>query len=159
MSTLEHFGMNEKGLLPDFQDFVLILFATMQLYMLTFGTSDSLLKFLYQVAKTQILIDFLFHQKSLVSKCPVGMLQRSLDKMIHFTDTRSRNLTGFSWLKIFYHRLSCKLPHIHPKMLETGNLNHSVSLTLGPEISLASVDSNSLSCTPLKTCPHSSKNA
>ena len=35
--------------------FVQAPFATMQLYMLAFGTSDSLLKFLYQVARAQTL--------------------------------------------------------------------------------------------------------
>ena len=41
--------------------FVLAPFATMQLYMLASGTSDSLLKFLYQVARAQTLTHFLFH--------------------------------------------------------------------------------------------------
>ena len=46
MSILGDFGTNEKMPLPNFEDFVLAPFATMQLYMLAFGTSDSLLKFL-----------------------------------------------------------------------------------------------------------------
>ena len=46
MSTTGDFGTNEKRSLPNFQDFVLTPFVTMQFYMLAFGTSDSLLKFL-----------------------------------------------------------------------------------------------------------------
>ena len=57
--------------------FILTPFATMQLYMLAFGTSDSLLKFVHQVARVQTLMHScsIFDQRSLISKCPVGMLQ------------------------------------------------------------------------------------
>ena len=44
-----------------FRIFVLAPFTTMQLYMLAFGTSDRLLKFIYQVARAQTLTHFLFH--------------------------------------------------------------------------------------------------
>ena len=54
-------GTNEKGHYHISRIFVLAPFATMQLYMLTFGTSDSLLKFLYQVARAQTITHFLFH--------------------------------------------------------------------------------------------------
>ena len=41
--------------------FVLAPFATMQLYMLASGTSDSLLKFVHQVARAQTLTHYLFY--------------------------------------------------------------------------------------------------
>ena len=41
--------------------FVLTAFAAVQLHMLAFGTSVSLLKFLYHVARAQTLAHFLFH--------------------------------------------------------------------------------------------------
>ena len=45
--------------------------------LLAFETSDSLLKFLYQVGRAQTLTHFLFRldQKFSLSECPVGMLQ------------------------------------------------------------------------------------
>ena len=48
----------------NFRGFVfscLLLLLLLQLYMLAFGTSDSLLKFLHQVARAQTLTLFLFH--------------------------------------------------------------------------------------------------
>ena len=55
------FGMIGKNHYQISRIFILTPLSTMQLYMLAFGTSDSLLKFLYQVARAQTLTLFLFH--------------------------------------------------------------------------------------------------
>ena len=61
MSTPEDFGTTEKKLLHISRIFVFTSFVTMHVYMLAFETSDSLLRFLYQVARAQTLTHFLFH--------------------------------------------------------------------------------------------------
>ena len=61
MSTPGDFGTTEKKLLHISRIFVLTSFVTMQVYMLAFETSDSLLRFFYQVARAQTLTYFLFH--------------------------------------------------------------------------------------------------
>ena len=58
MGTPGDFCVNEKDHYQMSRIFVLSPFATMQLYMLAFGTSESLLKFLYQVARAQSLTHF-----------------------------------------------------------------------------------------------------
>ena len=61
MSTPGDFGTNKKKPLPNFEDFCSCTFVTMDGYMLAFRTSDSLLKYLYQVARAQTQTHFLFH--------------------------------------------------------------------------------------------------
>ena len=56
--TLGDFGKNEKKPLPNFDDFCSCTFCD---YAGVYGTSDSLLKYLYQVASAQTLTHFLFH--------------------------------------------------------------------------------------------------
>ena len=58
-STPGDFGTDEKKPLPNSRIFVLAPFAIIQVYMLAFGASDSLLKFLYQVARAQTTNTFL----------------------------------------------------------------------------------------------------
>ena len=58
MGMLGDFGTNDKSYYQISKIFVLAPFATVQMYMLAFGTSDSLLKFLYQVARAQTLTHF-----------------------------------------------------------------------------------------------------
>ena len=59
--TMSTPGTNEKRPWLNFEDFCSRTFCNYAVYTLAFRTSDSLLKFLHQVAKTQTLMYFLFH--------------------------------------------------------------------------------------------------
>ena len=61
MSTLGDVGTNEKSHNQISRIFILAPFATMQVYMSAFGKSDSLLRILCQVARTETLTHCMFH--------------------------------------------------------------------------------------------------
>ena len=66
MSTPVNSGTNEEKLRPNFEDVCFGTFCDHAIVSVGFGTSDSFLKFLHQVARAQTLTHFLFHLSSKV---------------------------------------------------------------------------------------------
>ena len=75
MSTLGHFGTNEKGLLPNFQDFCSRTFCSYAVVYVDLLNIRQLVKISLSGSQNPDPNTFFVSSKSLVSKCPVGMLQ------------------------------------------------------------------------------------